>query len=69
MLMTKLHSVHSIRSYWKSKRMLATYTQCMGNSNLEIRITASSCRLQKLQSTQLAAEPQVIKLLHFVFHG
>ena len=39
----KVHSVHSIHSLWKSKRM-ATYMQCMGNNNLEIRIAGSSCR-------------------------
>ena len=40
----KLHSVHSIHSLWKSKRM-ATYMQRMRNNNLEIRIAGSSCRL------------------------
>ena len=40
----KVCSVHSIHSLWKSKRM-ATYMQCMGNNNLEIRIAGSSSRL------------------------
>ena len=42
----KLRFVHFIHSYWKSKRMLATYMQRMRNNNLEIRIASSSCRPQ-----------------------
>ena len=39
-------NVHSIHSYWKSKRMLATYMRRMRNNNLEIRIAVSFCRPQ-----------------------
>ena len=34
----KARSVHSIHSWWRSKRMLATYVPRMRNNNLEIRI-------------------------------
>ena len=42
----RLRSVHSIHSWWKSKRMLATYMRRMRNNNLEIKIVGSSCRPQ-----------------------
>ena len=35
--------VHSIHSWWKSKRMLPTYMRHMHNNNLEIRIAGSCC--------------------------
>ena len=42
----KLRFVHSIRSWWKSERMLATYMRRMRNNNLKIRIAGFSCRPQ-----------------------
>ena len=45
MLVTKLRSVHSIHSLWKSKQKLATYMRRIRTNNLEIRIAGSSCRL------------------------
>ena len=49
MRVIKLHSVHSIQSYWKFKWMLAAYMRHMRNNNLEIRITGNKRSLQQIK--------------------
>ena len=49
--LTRVIKVRSVHSWWKSKRMLATYMRRMRNNNLEIRIAGDKKSPQLIMYT------------------